>query len=195
MPRAPRIVSTPGICGGKPRIAGHRVRVLDIVAWHEILGLSAEEIAITYPALTLPEVEAALGYHIAHRAETRRHLAQEPQLVAELRQAHRSRLAARSRPSHRLRIERGQAHLPAELLADLGVTEGECVLIERIAGGVYRLEAQRRSLRRIHQDLEALAGEPSLADELLAERRAESPGDKEATGRATRTDDRAADAR
>ena len=26
---------TPGICGGKPRIAGHRIRVQDIVIWHE----------------------------------------------------------------------------------------------------------------------------------------------------------------
>ena len=26
---------TPGVVGGKPRIAGHRIRVLDIVVWHE----------------------------------------------------------------------------------------------------------------------------------------------------------------
>jgi len=26
---------TPGICGGKPRIAGHRIKVQNIVIWHE----------------------------------------------------------------------------------------------------------------------------------------------------------------
>jgi len=30
---AKRIVKTPGICGGKARIEGHRVRVRDIVKW------------------------------------------------------------------------------------------------------------------------------------------------------------------
>ena len=30
---------TPGVCGGKPRIAGHRIKVQDIAVWHEIMGL------------------------------------------------------------------------------------------------------------------------------------------------------------
>ena len=32
---------TPGVCSGKPRIAGHCIRVQDIVVWHEMMGLSA----------------------------------------------------------------------------------------------------------------------------------------------------------
>jgi uncharacterized protein (DUF433 family) len=39
---------TEGICGGKPRIAGHRITVQDIVIWHERMGRSAEEIAVEY---------------------------------------------------------------------------------------------------------------------------------------------------
>ena len=35
---------TPGVCGGKPRIAGHRIRVQDIYVWHELQGQTAEEI-------------------------------------------------------------------------------------------------------------------------------------------------------
>ncbi|MGD1714818.1 DUF433 domain-containing protein [Dapis sp. BLCC M172] len=35
---------TPGICGGKPRIAGHRIRVEDIVICYEKMGLSPDEI-------------------------------------------------------------------------------------------------------------------------------------------------------
>ncbi|WP_335134149.1 DUF433 domain-containing protein [Nostoc sp.] len=36
------------MCGGKPRIAGHRIRVQDIVIWHEGMGLSPDEIVDHY---------------------------------------------------------------------------------------------------------------------------------------------------
>lgn len=39
---------TPGIAGGKPRIAGHRITVRNVVIWHERLGLSADDIANEY---------------------------------------------------------------------------------------------------------------------------------------------------
>lgn len=35
---------TPDVCGGKPRIAGHRIKVQDIVIWHERMGLSPDEL-------------------------------------------------------------------------------------------------------------------------------------------------------
>jgi uncharacterized protein (DUF433 family) len=38
------IVSTSDTCGGKPRIRGTRVRVKDVVLWHERMGMSPEEI-------------------------------------------------------------------------------------------------------------------------------------------------------
>ena len=53
---------TPGICGGKPRITGHRIRVEDIVIWHKRLGLSPDEIISQYPSLSLADVYAALSY-------------------------------------------------------------------------------------------------------------------------------------
>ena len=62
------IVATPGICGGKPRIAGHRITVQNIVIWHERMGQSADEIAADYD-LTLAEVYAALAYYYDHRPE------------------------------------------------------------------------------------------------------------------------------
>lgn len=37
------IVQGPG--GPKPRIAGHRIRVQDVVIWYEKLGLSPDEVA------------------------------------------------------------------------------------------------------------------------------------------------------
>lgn len=49
---AQHIESTPGICGGKPRIAGHRIRVEDIVVWHEKMGWSPDEIVSQSPTIT-----------------------------------------------------------------------------------------------------------------------------------------------
>lgn len=59
---------TPGIAGGKPRIAGHRITVAQIAVWHERLGKSADEIATEYD-LTLADVFAALAYYFDHRLE------------------------------------------------------------------------------------------------------------------------------
>jgi uncharacterized protein (DUF433 family) len=53
------IETTPGVAGGKPRIAGHRITVQDIVLWHERLSLDADEIATEHD-LSLADVHAAL---------------------------------------------------------------------------------------------------------------------------------------
>ena len=55
------IETTPGVCGGKPRIAGHRIRVQDIAIWHEDLGLSPQEIVQQHPSITLAQVHAVLA--------------------------------------------------------------------------------------------------------------------------------------
>jgi len=65
----PYIVSTPGTCGGKPRIDGHRIRVQDIVGAYTVRGLSPEEICEDYPSITLAQVHAALAYYFDHREE------------------------------------------------------------------------------------------------------------------------------
>lgn len=62
-----RIVSTPGTCGGKPRVAGHRITVEHIVLDHQRGGMSTDEIASAYPNLTLADVHAALAYDFDHR--------------------------------------------------------------------------------------------------------------------------------
>ncbi|MFH1924517.1 MAG: DUF433 domain-containing protein [Planctomycetota bacterium] len=64
------VVRTPGIVGGEPRIAEHRIRVRDVVAARDLGGLTPEEIAATvYPDLTLAQVYAALAYYEDHRKE------------------------------------------------------------------------------------------------------------------------------
>jgi uncharacterized protein (DUF433 family) len=63
------IVTRPGYCGGKPHVAGHRIKVQQIAVWHERMGMTANEIVATYPTLSLAAVYAALSYYHDHRAE------------------------------------------------------------------------------------------------------------------------------
>src|SRR5690348_9946907 len=63
------IVRTPGVCGGRARIEGHRIRVQDIAIENEWQAMSPEEICQLHPGLTLAEVYSALAYFHDHRAE------------------------------------------------------------------------------------------------------------------------------
>jgi uncharacterized protein (DUF433 family) len=63
------IVSTPETCGGKPRIAGSRVRVKDVVIWHVHEGMSLDEIMSKWPHLTLADLHAALAYYYDRKDE------------------------------------------------------------------------------------------------------------------------------
>src|SRR5262245_26482307 len=82
---AEHIVATPCTCGGKPRIAGHRIRVQDVAIWHERLGYSVDEIIAHYPQLTLAEVHAALAYYYDHRDEIQYDIAEADVLVERLK--------------------------------------------------------------------------------------------------------------
>jgi uncharacterized protein (DUF433 family) len=66
-----------GTGGPKPRIAGHRIRVQDVVIWHEKLGLSPDEIVDRYPTITPADVHAALAYYWDHREAVERAIAEE----------------------------------------------------------------------------------------------------------------------
>jgi uncharacterized protein (DUF433 family) len=79
------IESTPGVMGGKPRIAGRRITVQNIVIWHEWMGRSADEIVSEYD-LTLAEVYAALAYYYDHRAEIDQAIKDSEAFVEALRQ-------------------------------------------------------------------------------------------------------------
>jgi uncharacterized protein (DUF433 family) len=75
----------PGYCGGKPHIAGHRVKVQHIAVWHERMGMTPEEIVATYPTLTLAAVYAALAYYHAHRCEIDADIEADERFVADIR--------------------------------------------------------------------------------------------------------------
>jgi len=62
------IAIIPGLAGGQPHIAGHRIKVRDIAFWHEHRGMSPDEISTAYD-LDLAEVYAALAYYFDHRED------------------------------------------------------------------------------------------------------------------------------
>jgi len=92
-----RISKAPGVCGGRACIEGHRVRVLDIVAWHEHQGMSPDEIVSQVPSLTLADVHAALAYYFEHLEEIREEMRAERAEAEAVRRAHPSLVEAQLR--------------------------------------------------------------------------------------------------
>ena len=79
------IETTPGICGGKPRVAGHRITVQQIVIWHDRMGKSADEIAAEYD-LDLSDVYAALAFYFDHREDIDHAIEESDDWIEDLRQ-------------------------------------------------------------------------------------------------------------
>ena len=75
---------TQGVCGGKPRIAGHRIKVQDVVIWHERMGMSPDEIVAHYPSITLADVYAALSYYHDHLEEIRKDIEDDENFAREM---------------------------------------------------------------------------------------------------------------
>ncbi|MDR3638545.1 MAG: DUF433 domain-containing protein [Isosphaeraceae bacterium] len=75
---------TPGVCGGRPRIAGHRITVQNVVVWHEQMGMSPDEIVATHPTITLADVHAAMAYYHDHQEEIRARMKADDAFVAEM---------------------------------------------------------------------------------------------------------------
>ncbi len=92
-----RITRAPGVCGGRACIAGHRVRVLDVVALHEHQGLSPDDIVLQVPTLTLADVHVALAYYFDHVEEIREEMRAEMVQAEESRREQPSLVAARLR--------------------------------------------------------------------------------------------------
>jgi uncharacterized protein (DUF433 family) len=90
-----RISRTPGVCGGKACVAGHRVRVLDIVVCHEHQGMTPDEIVCHYPTITLADVHAALAYYFEHIDEIQQEMRAERAFANEFRRRNPSLLDAR----------------------------------------------------------------------------------------------------
>jgi len=81
-----------GAGGPKPRIRGHRVRVEDVVIWHEKLGMSADEIVEHVPMITHADVYAALAYYWDNREAMDRKMEEGEAFVEEFQRLHPGRL-------------------------------------------------------------------------------------------------------
>lgn len=90
------IESTPDVAGGRPRITGHRITVMDVAIWHERMGRTVDEICADYD-LALAEVYAALAYYHDHRTEVDDALRASEEFAQALRQQIPTKVAARIR--------------------------------------------------------------------------------------------------
>ena len=86
------LVSSQDVCGGRIRIEGTRITVERIATLYK-QGQSPEDIAQTYPHLSLSQVYAALAYYHANRAEIESALAADDALYDELAQQDSPRCA------------------------------------------------------------------------------------------------------
>jgi uncharacterized protein (DUF433 family) len=82
---------TNGVRGGKPRLAGTRITVADVVLMHRRLGRALEEIAGTYD-LPLAAVYAAMSFYYDHKDEIDQSLDEEEALAEAFKKDNPSRL-------------------------------------------------------------------------------------------------------
>jgi len=81
------IVCISTVMGGEPHVAGHRIRVRDIVAARDQGGFTPEENAANaYPHLTLAQVYSALAYYEDHRQQIDSAARSEAQFIAQFLQ-------------------------------------------------------------------------------------------------------------
>ncbi|MBI5932013.1 MAG: DUF433 domain-containing protein [Chloroflexi bacterium] len=100
------IESTADVLGGKPRIAGTRIRVQDIVGYHLLGGWSVERVAEELE-ITPAEIHAALSYYYSHREEIDQDIESSKSIDPDLLHAYtdrrakvRARLEAKQKPSN-----------------------------------------------------------------------------------------------
>ena len=91
-PPIQHITKTPAVCGGRACIAGHRIRVMDIVVWHEMRGQSPDEIVDGFPGISLADVHAALAYYFDNRQEIEGDFKREEEIAEALRHKFPSKL-------------------------------------------------------------------------------------------------------
>ncbi len=80
------LAATPDVCGGRIRIEGTRITVHRIATLYK-QGLGPEDIARTYPHLSLGQVYAALAYYHANQRQIESELAVADAQYDELKQS------------------------------------------------------------------------------------------------------------
>jgi uncharacterized protein (DUF433 family) len=88
------IVRTPGVISGKPRIAGTRIRVIDVVAQHFFHRLSVDEIADQFETKHT-DIHAARAYYFDHKAEIEAQERKDAELIERLKAEYPARTVDR----------------------------------------------------------------------------------------------------
>lgn len=86
--QAAHIEVTPGVCGGRARIAGTRIKVSQVASEYEHFGRTPQEIVDPHPHLTLAAVHAALAHYYVHRDEIRAEWREADDLIAKMKAEH-----------------------------------------------------------------------------------------------------------
>ncbi len=81
----PFVTRKKGTCGGKPIIAGTRIKVSQIAIEYERLGWSPDEIIQAHPHLTLAQVHDALSYYYTNSEEVHAQFRAEDATVEKMR--------------------------------------------------------------------------------------------------------------
>jgi uncharacterized protein (DUF433 family) len=85
------IVRTSGTCGGRPRIAGHRITVHNIAIDFNA-GMKPEDIIAERPQLTLAQIYAALTYYYANKEAIDTEIAAEIEEYEHLEAEYRAKM-------------------------------------------------------------------------------------------------------
>jgi uncharacterized protein (DUF433 family) len=80
------------VCGGKPVIAGTRIKVIQVAIEYERLGWTADQIIDAHPHLTLAQVHDALSYYYENQEILDGDILADEQFVAQLKQQYPSKL-------------------------------------------------------------------------------------------------------
>jgi len=86
--RHPYITHKKGVCGGKPVVAGTRIKIAQIAVEYERMGWTPDEIIQAHPHLTLAQVHDALAYYYANAEEINADIRRDEQLVEELQRVY-----------------------------------------------------------------------------------------------------------
>jgi uncharacterized protein (DUF433 family) len=77
-----------GVSGGKPVIAGTRIKVAQIALEYERMGWTADEIVQAHPHLTLAQVHDALAYYYDNAQEINTEIRNDEEFVQALQAEH-----------------------------------------------------------------------------------------------------------
>jgi uncharacterized protein (DUF433 family) len=90
----PYIEQKVGVCGGKPVIAGTRIKVTQVAIEYERLGWTPDQIIDAHPHLSLAQVHDALSYYYENQAILDEEITADEQFVAELRKQYPTKLSS-----------------------------------------------------------------------------------------------------